>query len=405
MKWRNAALSLLATCFFQHIVTAQADEPIHLTNPSFEDYARPGKAPSGWYDCGFPAETPPDVQPDPTFSVNKPAVDGNTYLGMVVRDNDTWESVSQRLSRPLEKGQCYDFSLQLSRSELYISVSRVNGVEANYATPAKVRIYGGFGYCDKQYLLAESKLIINTRWLEYNFKFEPIANYSYLIIEVFYNTPTLFPYNGNVLVDNASPITPVPCDGPVPEDPVVDVEPAPVQPKPTPPAPKPQPQEPVVAKKNPVPPPAELPKEMDKTVDPLVDEEVTIGDTKFKRSEMREGQTIRIDKLFFEANKANITEESFETLEEVYDFLDKNDDVVVEIGGHTNNLPPADICDQLSLDRAQAVAAYLVKRGISSSRLQTQGYGKRKPIASNESISGRRQNQRVEIKILGFRKG
>ena len=81
------------------------DDPIELNNPSFEDFARASKEPRGWYDCGFPGETPPDVQPSGGFEVFKPAYEGRTYLGMVVRDNDTWESVAQRLSRPLQGGQ------------------------------------------------------------------------------------------------------------------------------------------------------------------------------------------------------------------------------------------------------------------------------------------------------------
>lgn len=76
---------------------------IQLTNPSFEDVPRHSRVPRGWYDCGFPGESAPDTQPDPTFQVNKAAADGETYLGLVVRDNDTWESISQKLTRPVEK--------------------------------------------------------------------------------------------------------------------------------------------------------------------------------------------------------------------------------------------------------------------------------------------------------------
>lgn len=108
------------------ILAFSQGEAIYLTNPSFEDMPRHSIAPSGWYDCGFPGESPPDVQPNGEFGVTKPANHGATYLGMVVRDNDTWESVSQKLSRPLKRGQCYEFSLDLARSELYISLSRAN---------------------------------------------------------------------------------------------------------------------------------------------------------------------------------------------------------------------------------------------------------------------------------------
>ena len=89
-------------------------------------------------------------------------------------------------------------------------------------------------------------------------------------------------------------------------------------------------------------------------------------------------------------------------MDDIYRFLDRNKDVVVEIGGHTNNLPPAEYCDRLSEERAKAVADYLQNKGIDRNRLQFKGYGKRYPIADNRTSLGRKQNQRVEIKILSF---
>ncbi len=89
-------------------------------------------------------------------------------------------------------------------------------------------------------------------------------------------------------------------------------------------------------------------------------------------------------------------------LNEVFQFLNKNDDLVIEVGGHTNGLCSPSYCDKLSEERARAVAVYLAQRGIPWDRLQFKGYGKRQPVASNDTAEGRRVNQRVEIKILGF---
>lgn len=396
---------VLAVVGLQHTMKGQgsqsamrAKDTIYLTNPSFEDYPRPGKPPTGWYDCGFPGETPPDVQPDATFSVSKPASHGDSYMGMVVRDNDTWESVAQKLTIPLKKGKCYEYSMDLARSELYISVSRVSEETANYATPAKLRIYGGFGYCDKQYLLAESKLIINHRWLRYNFRFEPPADYTYLIFEVFYQTPTLFPYNGNILLDNASPITEIPCNEETPAEPqeiVKDETPV------TPPTPRPRPETPTVKEPKVVETPPQDPPRVAEP-EPQPERKIVLGGKEV--GEVREGATIRIDKLFFESNKAIIKEESFETLDEVYDFLQSLPDVIVEIGGHSNGLAGTSFANKLSRDRARAVADYLIEKGVSPDRLYHRGYGKTQPIASNESLQGRQMNQRVEIKIIGFKK-
>ncbi|MCB9285213.1 MAG: OmpA family protein [Lewinellaceae bacterium] len=378
------AFLVLLVAIFYFTPAWNQDPPIFLTNPSFEDFPAQGKPPKGWEDCGFPNETPPDVQPsvNPSYSyfeVVKPAYDGNTYLGMVVRDNDTWEMVSQRLSGPLKAGDCYEFSLFLCRSELYVSQSRVNFQNTNYTTPAKLRIWGGSSYCNKKELLAETSPIINTRWLKYDFKFKPKETHSYIVLEAFYNTPVLFPYNGNILVDNASPIVPVPCEDEVLE-PVVLVPEQPKDPT-TSPDSKTTPEKPAPDKS--------------KTTEPA---NKILADLDAKN--LRIGQTIQIENLYFEADSSKIKDESYPVLNEIYDFLDANPDVVVEIGGHTNGNPPHDYCDRLSTDRAKAVADFLAARGIPRNRIQYRGYGKRQPIASNATAEGRRRNQRVEIKIL-----
>ena len=106
-------------------------DTIRLTNPSFEDSPRKGgehRGILGWYDCGiinFPDETPPDIHPDDFWGNTKQASDGRTYLGMVVRDNDSWESVSQKMSSSMVAGDCYSFSVELSQSSRYLSGSKL----------------------------------------------------------------------------------------------------------------------------------------------------------------------------------------------------------------------------------------------------------------------------------------
>ena len=386
-------------------VYGQPEGVITLVNPSFEDMPRHSKPPRGWFDCGVPGETPPDVQPSGTFSVTKPAVNGDTYLGMVVRDNDTWEMVSQRMSAPMKKGQCYAFSIYLCRSELYVSVSRKSDETANYTTPAKLRIYGGFDHCDKQYLLGETNLVINTRWLEYQFKFEPLDNYTHISFEAFYKTPTLFPYNGNILLDNASDITPISCNEELSERlPQKSTE----TPKATPPAAAspakrpdsiPKPNQPLLDKKtesNTAPPkPSETPATVVEGAD----------FSKLSRDDVRKGQTLRMDNILFETDKSVVTKESYGPLNNLARFLLANPDIVIEVGGHTNGLCSDGFCDQLSTARARVVSEYLVQRGVPRSRLEYKGYGRKAPVAPNDTVEGRRKNQRVEIKILDMNAG
>ena len=361
----------------------QKEQLINFVNPSFEDLPKAGEAPNGWYDCGKADETPPDVQPG-SFAVTKSPSHGNTYLGLVVRDNETWEGVGQRLSRPLEKDQCYEFTMDICRSELYLSTSKLTGQEANYATPAKLRIYGGNGYCNRAELLYETAVVTNSRWLSHTFRLHPKSgNYSYILIEAYYKTPVLFPYNGNILLDNASPIKQIVC-GP---EKMPEAKPAPPIAVTT----KTVPKEKVRAQPK-VDTPAKRP-EPAKTIAAVME-----------RKTVKKGKTYRLDKVYFDTNKYEIKDASEEGLNELFQFLRNNPDVVVEIGGHTNNVmwPDSSFANQLSTNRARAVANWLIAKGIAASRVLYKGYGWTKPIEPNITDEGRKKNQRVEITILNM---
>lgn len=114
------------------------------------------------------------------------------------------------------------------------------------------------------------------------------------------------------------------------------------------------------------------------------------------------GQTLRINELSFDADSTVLNPESFEILDEVYEFLVLHQNVVVEIGGHTNTIPPHEYCDKLSTARAKSVAEYITNRGINASRISYKGYGKREPLTESRSASARKKNQRVEVKILAL---
>lgn len=208
---RNFTIFFFLFCFIQ---ISFSQEIIQLNNPSFEDTPRYGKSPTGWFDCGHENESPPDVHvvEGGSFGVRAAAIDGETYMGLIVRDNDTWEAVGQRLPSALEAGQCYDFSLYLARSEVYLSFGRMTQEEANYVTPVKIRIWGGNNFCTQVELLGETELVTNTDWLLYYFRFQPKTSLNYIVIESYYKTPINHAYNGNVLVDKASNITKVNCD-------------------------------------------------------------------------------------------------------------------------------------------------------------------------------------------------
>ncbi|WP_116126648.1 OmpA family protein [Lewinella sp. IMCC34183] len=369
-------------------LVAQTEGTILLTNPSFEDMPRVGAVPKGWSDCGFPGETPVDIQPDPlrTFKVEKQAQHQYTYLGMVTRDNDTWERVSQRMSGPMVAGQCYEFSVRLARSERYLSRSRVTDSDDNYDTPILLRVRGSYGICDEGEVLGQSPLVTSQTWREYRIKLEPQEPYTHIMLEAYYKTPIFFPYNGNILLDNVQPLTPVACDQDLWEEtPEVVTEaevPAPAAEPTTPPARE--------TARNPAPAPAPKP----------AAPRVRLGQT---AGELKIGQIFSIENIRFRANSAEIEEDSKEALEEIADFLRSNTDVVVEIGGHASYQAGAVFAKSISEERAVAVINYLNTLQIDGTRLLPKGYGRNRPVCIENTPECNQRNQRVEVKILRIR--
>lgn len=109
---------------------------------------------------------------------------------------------------------------------------------------------------------------------------------------------------------------------------------------------------------------------------------------------------IPLQNILFDANKASLKTSSNTELTRLMNFLKTNPNLIIEISGHTNGLCDDSFADELSLNRADAVATFLIQNGIPPNQIQTKGYGKAKPITTNETINGRRENQRVELKIL-----
>ena len=99
----------------------------------------------------------------------------------------------------------------------------------------------------------------------------------------------------------------------------------------------------------------------------------------------------------FKFGSAELTKESLKILDEVAMALSEFPKVRVEVQGHTDNVGPAKTNLKISGDRAKAVVAYLVSKGVDRDRLEAKGYGGTKPIAKNNTKANRRKNRRVEL--------
>ncbi|HRS44298.1 MAG TPA: OmpA family protein, partial [Tenuifilum sp.] len=114
------------------------------------------------------------------------------------------------------------------------------------------------------------------------------------------------------------------------------------------------------------------------------------------------GQSVNIDFIYFDVGKATLKPQSFRSLNALVEFLNEYPNVIVEIGGHTDNTGSAVVNQRLSDARAKSVADYIIKMGIPKDRITSKGYGPSKPKASNATAKGRAENRRVEFTIVGI---
>lgn len=101
--------------------------------------------------------------------------------------------------------------------------------------------------------------------------------------------------------------------------------------------------------------------------------------------------------ISFDTNRSNIKPEMRPILDSFADGLQDHPDVDIDVVGHTDSTGNDAINDPLSLDRANSVRDYLVRRGADPRSIRTDGRGSYEPIASNSTAQGRAANRRVEI--------
>lgn len=105
------------------------------------------------------------------------------------------------------------------------------------------------------------------------------------------------------------------------------------------------------------------------------------------------------DKVLFGNNVGKLSPQSTEIVEKMGKALKSVDIVQFRLDGHTDNYGEDSYNDQLSLRRANAVADVLAGIGIPRANIETRGMGKRQPVASNATSSGRAENRRVAIVV------
>ena len=127
-----------------------------------------------------------------------------------------------------------------------------------------------------------------------------------------------------------------------------------------------------------------------------VETEVKIGEPKSEPKVVDEYQV----RLPFRFNSAALSPQFEQFLDEVITRLEANENLIVQIIGHTDSVGSEEVNQQISEARAQSAADYLTAKGIAKDRIVVEGKGELEPIGSNETREGRALNRRVEVKIL-----
>jgi outer membrane protein OmpA-like peptidoglycan-associated protein len=107
--------------------------------------------------------------------------------------------------------------------------------------------------------------------------------------------------------------------------------------------------------------------------------------------------------IFFGYDNATLSSESYPELLRLVSLLSEAPAMKIEIEGYTSSEGSDEYNQTLSEERANAVRSFLILHGINASRIVAIGYGKSRPVATNETEAGRTQNRRVEMRVLSGR--
>ena len=121
-----------------------------------------------------------------------------------------------------------------------------------------------------------------------------------------------------------------------------------------------------------------------------------------KQPKIEKGLEFKLKSINFETGSDKLTNSSGDILNLMASMLKEYPQMIVEVAGYSDNVGDANKNLELSKKRAESVKAYLIGKGAKESQLKSIGYGEAKPIASNDTEEGRKQNRRVMFTVLEF---
>jgi outer membrane protein OmpA-like peptidoglycan-associated protein len=131
---------------------------------------------------------------------------------------------------------------------------------------------------------------------------------------------------------------------------------------------------------------------------PILDVPVPPDD--LSRATLEEGKIIPLNYIFFDSGNAEFLPRSFRELYILLDIMREYPEMMIEVHGHTDDLGSVEFNQELSLQRARNVVAFLMNQGINEKRMVYKGFASTQPVADNLTEAGRSKNRRVEFHIV-----
>ena len=125
-----------------------------------------------------------------------------------------------------------------------------------------------------------------------------------------------------------------------------------------------------------------------------------IKDKVIETEEIKKGKAFTLNDILYQSNSSQLKEFSKIVLDGLIDWLKKNEEINIEIQGHTDDIGPDKSNLALSMDRAFNVMEYLLINGIEKERLRFKGYGETNPKVPNNSTNSRAINRRTDFLIF-----
>ena len=205
-------------------INLSSQDAFEIRNPSFEGKQARGTVLrsefesniQSWYDTQIQdkKQSAPDIHAHAEphiWEVTAAPSDGNTFLGMVARNDGSYEMIAQELTVPVSQMKCYSFSIDLMKSQTLKSGLNHVVETKNFTSDLKLLILGGNDGFVPDEVLHTSESVGHHDWKTYHISFRPTQQYKNLFLQVRCADSSFDDCLGNLLLDNIKDVLSADC--------------------------------------------------------------------------------------------------------------------------------------------------------------------------------------------------